>query len=74
MLDIHYALGGYDFYGDPDGDDLNSIIQTELEVEDKDEIANDIIESLCDQFNEYGDDKNTTMILTIFQSIGVQAT
>ncbi|PSH19741.1 hypothetical protein B7R74_12710 [Yersinia pseudotuberculosis] len=57
MLDIHYALGGYDFYGDPDGDDLNSIIQTELEVEDKDEIANDIIESLCDQFNEYGDDK-----------------
>ncbi|HHL2459817.1 TPA: RES domain-containing protein [Yersinia enterocolitica] len=54
MLDIHYEIAGNNYKGEPKGDDLNNIIQEELEVDEN--VANDIIESLYDQFNDYNED------------------
>lgn len=54
MLVNHYEIAGYDYKGEPKGDDLTNIIQEELEVEDN--IANDIIASLYDQFNDYNEE------------------
>ncbi|OVZ93839.1 hypothetical protein CBW53_21640 [Yersinia frederiksenii] len=54
MLDSHYEIAGYNYEGEPTGDNLNFIIQEELEVDE--DVANDIIESLHEQFNDYNEE------------------
>ncbi|HEN3637307.1 TPA: RES domain-containing protein [Yersinia enterocolitica] len=54
MLDNHYEIAECNYEGEPTGDDLNNIIQEELEVDE--DVANDIIESLYDQFNDYNEE------------------
>lgn len=54
MLANHYEIADCNYEGEPTGDDLNNIIQEELEVDE--DVANDIIESLHDQFNDYNEE------------------
>jgi RES domain len=54
MLDSHYEIAECNYDGEPTGDELSFIIQEELKVDE--DVANDIIESLHDQFNDYNED------------------